>query len=334
MSTRSICACVLIAVSVMTRNLLGGTTTPTPYIAPYHHDASAAISYTFDDNLRDQFTVAFPLLQQFHIRATFFVIPGKTAATPAEAEAMKPGSWGSISWPELRELAAAGHEIASHTFTHPGLHKLPPDKAEDEIRKSYDLIKTQMGTPPLTLAYPYNAFNPQVREIALKYHLATRDFCDGFGSRTTLEKLNAWSDKLVRQRKWGVAMIHALRDGFDPLNPAIFKAHLQHVTADPELFWIDTFANVSRYVQERDHATLEVKTTATGAECLLTSTLDPQKFDIPLTIVIPAANVQDAAASRDGKSLPARLEKGQLLLDAIPSTQPIIISWSAPTPTN
>jgi len=68
--------------------------------------------------LRDQYDVAVPLLNKYGIHATFFVIPGRTPETNEEAAKKKPGEWGGISWPQLRELAANGHEIANHTWMH------------------------------------------------------------------------------------------------------------------------------------------------------------------------------------------------------------------------
>ena len=63
------------------------------------------------------------MLNEVGFKGTFFVIPGATAETPEEGEkeALWKRAWGSISWPELKEMAAQGHEIASHTWSHPGL---------------------------------------------------------------------------------------------------------------------------------------------------------------------------------------------------------------------
>ena len=49
-------------------------------IAHFDGDRAAAISYTFDDNLRDQYAVAVPMLNEVGFKGTFFVIPVSTAA--------------------------------------------------------------------------------------------------------------------------------------------------------------------------------------------------------------------------------------------------------------
>jgi peptidoglycan/xylan/chitin deacetylase (PgdA/CDA1 family) len=136
----------------------------TARIAHFSGDCAAAISYTFDDNLRDQYTLAVPMLNEVGFKGTFFVIPGATAETPEEGEKKKSEkrAWGSISWPELTKMATQGHEIASHTWSHPNLQKLPAEEVDAQFSKAYDAIKTRMGKPPLTVAFPFNASTPEV----------------------------------------------------------------------------------------------------------------------------------------------------------------------------
>jgi hypothetical protein len=91
-------------------------------IARFADDRPAAISYTFDDNLREQYTVALPMLNEVGFKGTFFVIAGKTAETPEEGakKQVDPnvrGKWGGISWPELKKMADEGQEIGSHTLS-------------------------------------------------------------------------------------------------------------------------------------------------------------------------------------------------------------------------
>ena len=48
-----------------------------PTIARWHNDATAAVSFTFDDGLQCHRDKALPLLDAFGIKATFYVIAGK-----------------------------------------------------------------------------------------------------------------------------------------------------------------------------------------------------------------------------------------------------------------
>ena len=324
---------VALCCSLTTLLAAAGTATPMGRIARFNGDRAAAISYTFDDNLRDQYTLAVPMLNEVGFKGTFFIIPGATAETPHEGEQKEREEkvsrrWGGISWPELKEMAAQGHEIGSHTWSHKKLSKTAAEDVDPELNKAYDAIKTRLGKPPLTLAFPYNAATPEVQAAALKYHVACRAYQIGTSDKTTVASLNAWADKLVKDKKWGVLMSHAVANGYAALSdPDILRTHLRYVKSRERDIWVDTFANIARYEKERDDAKLTLSGKAGNVTCVLSSTLDPQIYDVPLTIVIDAAGVTAAHAERAGQGLPVRIEISSVYVEAAPSLQPITITW-------
>lgn len=173
-----------LATSIIAAEPINTPSAPAARIAKFAGDRAAAISYTFDDGLRDQFTLAVPMLNEMGFKGTFFVVPGKTAEMPeaAAAKQFEPKVMGSISWPELKIMADQGHEIASHTWSHRNQAKINATEADAELSKSFDTIKARMGKPPLTLAFPYNQSTPEVRSNALKYYVASaRTWSDGRG---------------------------------------------------------------------------------------------------------------------------------------------------------
>ena len=68
-------------------------------------------------------TEAFPALIELGLRATFFVVP-TLVGTP-----------GYVTWAQLREMAAAGMEIGSHSLTHPFLHDLDARRPPPRVRR-------------------------------------------------------------------------------------------------------------------------------------------------------------------------------------------------------
>lgn len=83
------------------------------------------------------------LLQELGVRATFFVL-GLTAHR----------------YPALvREVAAAGHEIASHGFNHLPLHRLGPKAVREDLVRSRELLAELAGTPPLGFRAPAFSLN-------------------------------------------------------------------------------------------------------------------------------------------------------------------------------
>src|SRR5208283_2557989 len=65
------------------------------------------VAITFDDGHETHFTEAWPELRARRIGATCFVITARV------------GTDGYASWSQLREMAAAGISVQSHTATHP-----------------------------------------------------------------------------------------------------------------------------------------------------------------------------------------------------------------------
>ena len=87
---------------------------------------------TFDDGSKEHATLAAPLLAEYGYQATFNIITDRIGV-----------STNSLTWGQVRELAKAGHEIASHTCTHRNLNTLIADGA-DGFR--YDTAK-HIGLP-------------------------------------------------------------------------------------------------------------------------------------------------------------------------------------------
>jgi peptidoglycan/xylan/chitin deacetylase (PgdA/CDA1 family) len=302
----------------------------TARIAKFSGDRAAAITYTFDDGLRDQYTVAVPMLNEVGFKGTFFVIPASTAETPEEGEkkVTLKRAWGGISWPELKEMAAQGHEIASHTWSHQGLTKLSAEEVDTQFSKGYEAIKTRIGKAPLTLAFPFNGSTPEIKTAALKYHVAYRGYQRSMGARSTIESLNTWADNIVKEKQQGIIMAHGIATGYDALtDPEIFRAHLRYVKSRESEVWIDTFANISRYEKARDTANLSVTGKVGKVTCVLQGTLDPELYNVPLTIVFDNIGASSARAKSLGKDLPLEVKNGSIYLQAEPNGKPITLTW-------
>jgi Polysaccharide deacetylase len=89
-----------------------------------------AVALTFDDAWASLWTVAFPLLKQYGLRATVFAIPGRIGDGPAPPAPRSPGGGpatpkprsgegGFVTWPQLRAMHASGVlDVQSHTQWH------------------------------------------------------------------------------------------------------------------------------------------------------------------------------------------------------------------------
>lgn len=77
------------------------------------------VGLTFDDAWASVWTVAAPLLRQYHLTAMLFAIPGRIP----DAAAVRPAGAGDgpvfATWPELRQLQSSGlMDVQSHTHSH------------------------------------------------------------------------------------------------------------------------------------------------------------------------------------------------------------------------
>jgi peptidoglycan/xylan/chitin deacetylase (PgdA/CDA1 family) len=73
--------------------------------------APRSIALTFDDAWASAYTVAYPLLKQYGMRAVLFAIPARIADEGSSSS--------FVTWAQLRELQSSGvFDVQSHTRTH------------------------------------------------------------------------------------------------------------------------------------------------------------------------------------------------------------------------
>jgi peptidoglycan/xylan/chitin deacetylase (PgdA/CDA1 family) len=303
---------------------------PVSHVAQYLGDRAAAISYTFDDGTHDQLAVV-PLLNAHGFHGTFLIIASRVPDTEAQVAAQHMVSWGSISWEKLREIQAEGHEMSSHSWSHPQLSPLDDAGIRAEVEKADQLMTEKLGQPPLTFCYPYNNFNDRVRAIVLEHHVNDRTTCVGLAGPTfTQDFANEWVDGLIHDHGWGVTMIHNVSNT-DPnaTNLTVLNGQMDYVKSRADAVWVDTFLNVSLYTKERDAA--KVSVTMTGpqqADVLLACPLPRAPYTHPLTVVVALPGVTKASATQAISSIPVTVSKDAVRFDVVPGPEPTTLTWS------
>ena len=305
-------------------------------IARFWGNRTAAVSYTFDDGTLGHYTVAAPTLEEYGFRGTFGVVVRKTADDPDAAQKLAgTNAVRRISWQEWREMAARGHEVCNHGMEHKGLTSLDDAGLVREVNEAARII-TEKVARPLTFIYPGNARNPKVREFVLAHHIAARDREERFGGTGfTVEKANAIIDKAIKAGQPVIIMSHAVAEaGYQPITREQLDGHLRYVTTVTNQVWVDTLAQVSRYVRERDAAKVTLLTQeANRLTFTLSCTLDPKLFNKALTCVItPAGRTAPSSASceQGGVPIPSVVSGGKVLVDVTPSSGPVTVRWTNP----
>jgi peptidoglycan-N-acetylglucosamine deacetylase len=119
--------------------------TPTPSVAPSKASYSSCqvhglkIAMTFDDGPHPILTPRLlDILKARGIKATFFLIGQNAAAHPDI----------------VRRIAAEGHEIGNHSWSHRQLTKLNPAALRQELERTSSTIAELIGKPVLVMDHP------------------------------------------------------------------------------------------------------------------------------------------------------------------------------------
>ena len=125
------------------------------------------IGLTFDDGFVNVLEHALAPLRENGFSAIQFLVAdllGKTNEWEASAgERTEP----LMDVAQVREWLAAGHDIGSHTRSHPFLTRLPVSAAREEIGASKKKLEDCFGRAIEHFCYPYGDWNPAVRDLVI-----------------------------------------------------------------------------------------------------------------------------------------------------------------------
>lgn len=108
------------------------------------------IVLTFDDGPLDPMTPSvLKTLREKEVKATFFLL-GQNAKERPDL---------------VKQIQDEGHELASHSYSHPQLTLLSKEAVEKEVKETDRAIFEATGILPRTFRPPYGAINPTVANI-------------------------------------------------------------------------------------------------------------------------------------------------------------------------
>lgn len=170
--------------------------------------AGKTVALTFDDGPHPtQTDEILAVLDRYGIRATFFPI-GENVERCPEVE---------------RRVAAAGHEIGSHTFTHANVTRLTDEQLREELRATERALQTQCGVTPHVFRPPGGAYDDKairtVNDMGYRYVLwAWRVDTRDWASPPVERVVNAVLDNL---RDGDVLLFHDSVSGETPTARAL-----------------------------------------------------------------------------------------------------------------
>ncbi|TKB95234.1 polysaccharide deacetylase family protein [Pedobacter cryophilus] len=301
--------------TVLSLNFCYGQNAIDIHIAKFKDNKAAAISYTFDDGLKEHNTLVTPWLKKLGLKGTFVINGSKINEDP---NAIKDTT--RMTWKDLKEMAASGQEISNHGWAHRNFGKFTLAEIEEDIKKNDSAIYANIGAIPRTFAYPNNTKSTEGIKIANKNRVGTRLFQRSIGGKATAENLEDWVNKLLKDQDWGVGMTHGITYGYDHFgNPSIFWDHLKKVKALEDKIWIGTFREVVAYVNERDSTVIKIKQN-TNTHYIITATcsLDKTLFTEPLTAILEEGGIKKIKISQGKQKLIPKILPNKVLFNFDP----------------
>jgi len=184
------------------------------------------VTLTFDDGHEDNVTNALPLLNQFGFKTTQCF-----ATQPIE---------GVVGGPQnVLAFKNSGHEICSHTVTHPFMTQISLSQLTFELAHSQAYLESLIGAPVRDFASPYGDYNAAVNNEIKKYYRSHRTVDEGFNTKdnfdiyrlrvqnmtptTTLAEYQSWLDQAKTDHTWLIIVYHRIAttapEAFDTLKP-------------------------------------------------------------------------------------------------------------------
>lgn len=130
--------------------------------------AKLNFAITFDDGFASVFKNAMKVLDQFGFKATVFVVVHAIGKTNLWDEGHGVASARLMDKSQIRDWLAAGHDIGSHSLTHPALTRVSLEEAKEEITASKKHLEDLFGRKIDHFAYPYGDHNKQIEELVIQ----------------------------------------------------------------------------------------------------------------------------------------------------------------------
>ena len=240
---------------------------------PWPEGKRAAISLSFDDARESQVIVGTKLLDQYGIKATFYVVPSTMQRQLA-------------GW---KAAVASGHEIGNHSLTHPCMENF--DWSRSNALENYSLktmkkniqectkkIEELLGVTPEVFAYPCGqkyigrgAKTKSYVPLISKMFVSGRGWLDeaannprycNFAQLTGVEMDGKNFEQILlliegakKSGKWLVLAGHEMgEEGQQTTRLSMLKQLAEYVQNPANAVWIAPVGTVAKYIKKQDRS--------------------------------------------------------------------------------
>ncbi len=272
-------------------------------VADYKDGKACAVSLTFDDAMKEHYTIVAPELEKRGFRGTFWLCG---AWMPEDAQM----DTTHMTWAEAKEMHGRGHEMSNHTWAHPYLTQMTKEDVLEQMKRNDDMIEERVGARPVTFCFPYNAFNDELVAMAMEGRVGARlkEFWLG-GQHSPKEYLEKQVTDAIASGSWIAGMTHGINYGYDCYeNPAEFTDFLDYVKSLENDIWVGTFRDVAVYRKAAAETVLDI---AEGKGVTITPTLNLDRNLYEGLLTMEVASDRKISAEQDGQKLEVTARDGK-----------------------
>lgn len=187
------------------------------------------VTLTFDDSQEVNVATALPLLNSYGFKTTQCYATQSIEGDAAQIQ-------------NVLAFINSGHEICSHTVSHPFLTSLDQALLTYELERSKQFLESIIGGPVRNFASPYGNYNAAVNVEIQKYYRSQRTIDEGYNSKdnfniyrlrvqnlksnTTLAEFQSWLDRAKADNTWLILVYHRVAN-----DPGQFDTYVNDFTA-------------------------------------------------------------------------------------------------------
>lgn len=234
--------------------------------------ARAAVNLAYDDALDSQLDHALPALDRYGFKGSFY----PTLSSPVVRERLD----------EWRAAASRGHELGNHSLFHQCSASLPDrgwvksyhdldEITVDEMRENIELANTMLfaidGRSERTFTVPcgdLEAGGQSYVDAVKPFFVAIKSMAGGVtpDMKTldpysvgvvapvglTGEQLIAIAREAAEEGTMANFTFHGIGGDYLSVSTEAHEQLLKHLAANPDVYWVDTFLNIMKYVKNEN----------------------------------------------------------------------------------
>lgn len=283
-------------------------------VAKWLNGKKGAVSLTFDDGSSKQRTLIIPELNKRKLRGTFFLI-----------KSYFDKRWDK--WENWLPVIAQGHEIGSHSVTHPPLSLRSELIVRKELIDSKVALQRYLKLKEVVVfAYPGSNSNAMNDRICAEYYLGSRSSGHRvisatpkslhslpsipWVSKSNAEYFNQWVDRAIKSNGWIIELCHSVNgQGWEAPALSVLVTHFDYLESKSSELWVAPMGEVIKYIILRQLATITiVSQTKNHLQLQITfkDKLPPASPKLSITFVLPNKSLKSTALISD-KSIPVNI---------------------------